>query len=103
MDGIWYQFPSVKEVIITVSAAERYVEQSQTQQKTGFLSNLHKNNVAMSQTKQGSWAFTTPTDRKRDPVVAILGHYNHGKTTLLDALGKSNICAAEAHGITQVR
>lgn len=87
-EDLWFEFNSTNDIIVPFSAVQHIAESSGKQ-----INHLGEDSFSL---------VTGVSNPSTIPVVVLLGHFNHGKTTLLDALLGSNIIDEEDHQITQV-
>lgn len=90
-DGTWYQFSANSEVIVPFKQARDYaLTHSKKLPELVGVNDLNYDHL-------------NSKDQEKVPVVVLLGHFNHGKTTLLDSLCGTSYVDEEKHSITQVR
>lgn len=114
-EGKSYKFQKAKDIVLPYAAVERWLRDGKCHGKMAALDLVEPdsmppsspairiNSVDTSSDIDGDDIIvpTTPTVHTRNPVIAVMGHIDHGKTSLLDTLSGGNIAKREVENITQ--
>ena len=108
----WFQFSSINDIILPYKVVEEIVKRKNHRGGGGGegknykiqLVDYHNLSLDSSSSETSTTTSTTATApiTNKIPVLALLGHFNHGKTTLLDSFAGTKLVSEEVHGITQV-
>jgi translation initiation factor IF-2 len=85
-----------KGVLATINQTVPSEVALQVAEALGFLAEVKKEEEVLEEETPDHWE-----KLPRPPIVVVMGHVDHGKTTLLDAIRKTNVAQREKGGITQ--